>query len=285
MVENLGFNSFSCGDASGPPDEVLFESFCNESVRFTHAYTPSTMSQAAIASLLTGLYPREHGVRHNGAVGLSAKIETLAEVARDSRMKTSFISGGPPIFRRSGFSQGFDIFDDSVAPALKSLYRPASSVVSMFLDWQKPLRGGWLSFLFFADPQFVDQPTVDDLGEERESSYEGQVAEVSESIESLVKEMKRRQVWDSTTVVLVGTNGFGSENRPSDPQAVNLFADATRVVLMVKPAHTDKPGFVKPSNWKIDSNVSLADLGETLLKCSAPQVCRVQFPRWERSRF
>ncbi len=182
MVENLGFNAFSCGDSSAPPDDVLFESFCEESVRFTHAYTPSTMSQAAAASLLTGLYPREHGVRHNGPQGLSATQVSVAEVAKAAHFKTSFFSGGPPIFRRSGFSQGFDVFDDSIGLTLKNLYRPALSVVNLFLDWQKMSapKGEFVSFLFFADVQFVDQPTVDDLGEVRESSYEGQVAEVSE---------------------------------------------------------------------------------------------------------
>jgi hypothetical protein len=266
MVENLGFNSFSCGDASSPPDDVVFESFCNESVRFTHAYTPSTMSQAAIASLLTGLYPREHGVRHNGPQGLSSKLDTVAEVAHAAHMKTSFFSGGPPIFRRSGFAQGFDVFDDSIGLNLHSLYRPALNVVNLFLDWQRNQRNGFVSFLFFADAQFVDQPTTNDLGEERESSYEGQISEISESIETLVKEMKRRHIWDTTTVILVGTNGVGSEGRQAEPQAVNLFSEATRVVLMVKPSHEAKPEYVKVTNWKIDSNVSLVDLGETLLE-------------------
>jgi hypothetical protein len=268
MVENLGFNSFSCGDASGPPDDVLFESFCDESVRFTHAYTPSTMSQAAIASLFTGLYPREHGVRHNGAVGLSSKFLTVAEVARESHLKTSFFSGGPPIFRRSGFSQGFDIFDDNIGLSLKNLYRPALSNVNLFLDWQRTsvIKGGFVSFLFFADPQFIDQPTVDGLGEVRESSYEGQIAETSESIETLVKEMKRRRIWDSTTVILVGLNGIASDQRAAEPEAVNLFSESTRTVLMVKPAHQANPEYVKATNWKIDSNVSLVDLGETLLQ-------------------
>lgn len=264
MVEDLGFNAFSCGDNSGPADEVLFESFCSESVRFTHAYTPSTMSQPAIGSLLTGLYPREHAVRHNGAEGLSARLVTLPEAAR-RRYRTSFFSGGPPIFRRSGFNQGFDVFDDNIGLSLRSLYRPALTVVNLFLDWQRSVRGPFVSFLYFADPQFVDQPTVNDLGEVRESSYEGQVAEVSESIETLVKEMKRRRVWDSTTVILVGVNG-AAEERNAEPEAVNLFSEITRTVLMVKPAHDANPEYVKSSNWKIDSNVSLVDLGETLFE-------------------
>ncbi len=268
MVEDLGFNAFSCGDSSGPPDDILFESFCAEGVRFTHAYTPSTMSQAAVASLLTGLYPREHGVRHNGAQGLSAKLTTVAKVARQTRYKTSFFSGGPPIFRRSGFNQGFDLFDDSIGLNLKTLYRPALNVINLFLNWQKTEAPGgrFLSFLFFADPQFVDEPTVDDLGEVRESSYAGQVAEVSESVETLVREMKRRKIWDSTTVILVGLNGATSESRQGVPGAANLFSESTRSTLMVKPARTANPNYIIPSNYKIDSPVSLVDVGETLFE-------------------
>ena len=268
MVENLGFTSFSCGDSSNSPEEVLFESFCTESVRFTHAYTPSTMSQAAIASLLTGLYPREHGVRHNGPQFLNFKQVTVAEAAKQSGYKTSFISGGPPIWRRSGFNQGFDLFDDAIGLTYKNLYRPSINVINLFLSWQKTEApsGKFASFLFFADPQFVDQPTVDDLGEVRENSYESQLEEVSESIETLVREMKRRKIWDSTTVVLVGLNGNVSDARNGEPGAVNLYSESTRSTLMVKPARHANPDYIIPSNWKIDSNVSLVDIGETLLE-------------------
>lgn len=279
MVEKLGFNAFSCGDSSGPPEDVLFESFCSEGVRFTHAYTPSTQSQAAIASLLTGVYPREHLVRHNGAEGLSGSLLTIGEAAKESGFKTSFISGGPPIFRRSGFNQGFDLFDDSIPLSLKTLYRPALNLVNLFLDWQKTNapNGRFVSFLSFADLQFVDEPTVDDLGDVRESSYAGQVAEVSESVDTLVREMKKRKIWDTTTVILVGLNGQVPDSRAGESAAVSLFSDSTRATLMVKPARKANPDYVIPSNWKIDSPVSLVDLGETLFEMiSTPKRSRTR---------
>ncbi len=76
--------------------------------------------------------------------------------------------------------------------------------------------------------------------------------------------MKHRKIWDTTTVILVGLNGVATDVRNSEPGAVNLYGESTRTVLMVKPSHQARPEYVKPSNWKIDSNVSLVDVGETL---------------------
>ncbi|MEQ1664827.1 MAG: sulfatase-like hydrolase/transferase, partial [Bdellovibrionales bacterium] len=69
-IESLGADSFYCGK----PDSEFADGLgllCADGVRFTHAYTPSTMSQAAMASVFTGMYPKDTGVRHNGSQYLS----------------------------------------------------------------------------------------------------------------------------------------------------------------------------------------------------------------------
>ena len=154
LVENLGFGTFSCQEQTSQDDEG-FDAFCQESVRFTHAYAPSTLTQPNVVSILTGMYPTEHGVRHNGAQALSAKTVTVDEAARTKGYKTSFFSGGPPIWRRSGISQGFDTFDDNISVSLKSPYRPSSAIVDAFLNWQanRAPNGKFVGVLSFADAQ------------------------------------------------------------------------------------------------------------------------------------
>ena len=263
VVGNLGFNSFSCDDTSGAFDDVGFETFCREAVRYTHAYSVSPLGQSAVASILTGLYPREHGVRHNGAQLLNPTIETAAEVAVKKGFATSFFSGGPPIWRRSSLGQGFATFDDNVPVSLKTLYRPASAVVDLFLRWQdSDARGGnFFSVLFLADAQFADSPTLTDLGELRESSYRGQLDEVGESLSTLVNELKKRRLWDTTNVFLVGLDGKTTNTRIDEPSSLNLYSESSHVTLMIKPARKSSEGGF---NWKIDNNVSLVDVGATL---------------------
>ena len=64
-VEGLDFDSVPCLQGGGELTGGFFE-MCRDSVRFTNAYTPSIMSQAALSSILSARYPVEHGVRHNG---------------------------------------------------------------------------------------------------------------------------------------------------------------------------------------------------------------------------
>lgn len=263
MVENLGFGVISCNDGLESEEESGFQTFCEESVRFTHAYTPSTMSQAVVASILTAQYPSQHGVRHNGPQYLSATHETIGELALRRGYNTSFFSGGPPIWRRSGFSQGFEIFDDSFQLSYGRLYKPATEVVKGFLAWQErdTMKGKYLSFLYLSDLQFIDAPTTNEIGELRGSSYRSQLAEAGESLAYLIKEMKMRKIWDGTDVFLIGLNGYASEARVDQIPALNLYSESTRVTLMVKPARKVRDG---PFNWKIDSNVSLVDVGATI---------------------
>ena len=263
FVENLGFSSFSCSESAESGRDSGFQAFCDQGVRFTHAYTPSTMSQGAIASVFTGLDPHAHGLRHNGAQALSAKFETVAEAAWGRDYKTAFFSGGPPIWRRSGLAQGFEVFDDAIPIQLRGFYRPASEVVRLFLNWRESEAGQdkSLSFLFLSDLQFVDAATTNELGEVRESSFSSQLDVVDEALGRLVKEMKRRKTWDSTDVFLVGLQADPSSGRPDELPAANLFSEATRVTLMIKPARKARDGNF---NWKIDANVSLIDVGATL---------------------
>jgi Sulfatase len=261
MVEDLGFNSVSCGEGRDAAASGGFKVFCDESVRFTHAYTPSLMSQATLASLLTAKYPFEHGVRNNGAQSLAGKEETFPERALGKGYRTSFFSGGVPLLRRSGLSQGFEVFDDNINLSIKNIYRNAADVVRTFLTWHDAEVGKnkFLSFLYLNDLLMTDQPTTNELGEVRESSYRSQVDVVDEALGALIKQMKKKKIWDTTHVFLVGLQGAGV-GRSNEIPVTNLFSDGTHIALMVKPARKVRDG---PFNWKIDANVSLVDLGAT----------------------
>src|ERR1039457_5933799 len=65
-VSNFRADDLTCG-LSGDSITPQLDTICKESVRFTHAYTPSVLTIPALASILTGLYPAEHGVHRNGA--------------------------------------------------------------------------------------------------------------------------------------------------------------------------------------------------------------------------
>lgn len=258
-VEGLDFETWSCDS-----DELQgLKAFCEESVRFSHAFTPSTMSQAAMTSLMTGLYPHDHGVRHNGDNFLSAKFKTLAEGALARGYRTLFVSGGPPIWRKSGLAQGFEVFDDTMDLAPGLYYRPASEVFRLTRNWidQSDGRPAFMT-VFLADLQFPQYATRTGDGETRELSFAGQLEEIDESLGAMVKWLKEEKRWNSTHIVLLGLNSLD----PSDgeePTSLSLRSRSTQITLFIKPARKERDNVIQ---WGVDRNVSLVDVGHTMFE-------------------
>lgn len=259
-VDSFSYDKVLCNNDDQNHKHQGFHTLCTESVRFTHAYTPSLMSQSAMASVLTGMYPYEHQVWHNGSNYLSSFIKTVPEVAIEKGYRTSFFSGGPSIFKKSGLHQGFETFFDRLQLKLSYLYRPAQENFKLLLDWlvTRSHNTPFFSVVYLSDLQFPNVATKTDYGELRSPTLQGQIDEVNESLDYIFNALKRHNKWDNTNVILVGLNG---KSPTSKVKALDLSHENTRVTLLIKPAQKARDLGL---NWKIDKNVSLVDLGATL---------------------
>lgn len=262
-IDKLAMSDVNCNQE---PDSVVHSGFhilCKESVRFTHAYTTSTMSAPAMASILTGLYPYETKLRHNGG-NLAAEFDLASELALRKNYHTSFYSGGAPIFRRSGLHQGFEIFEDNITPQLSTLFRPFKKTTAYFLQWLKieSANTPFFSVIYAPDLSYTTNQTTTNLGEIRNLSFESQIDELNEGLYILIKNLKAQKRWDDTTVILVGLNGHNIEERPGEFESTNLHGENTQVALLVKLAAQKKRD--EAIYWKIDKPVSMVDIGRTL---------------------
>ena len=75
-----------------------------------HAHCVTTLPSHA--SILTGLYPYQHGARHNGGFVLGEEMPTLASILRDAGFATAAVVGAFPVASRFGLGRGFDLYDD-----------------------------------------------------------------------------------------------------------------------------------------------------------------------------
>lgn len=261
-VDRLGFDTMTCDETFLSERELDgFLSFCNQSVRFTHAFTSSTLSVPAISTLLTGLYPMEHKVRDNGDKPLSAGFDTVAEVAYRKKYHTSFFSSGAPVLRKSGLAQGFYHFDDNIEPTWTSLSRSAIDVAKLFADWHErenyPSR--FFSFLYLSDLQLSHVKLRSKQFGDNERGFMGRLRKIDEALVFAEQTLQSRKAWNSTTVILVGLNG-NPKDRDGEFTPMNLHSDNTQVVLMVKPAQKPRD---EQMSWAVDWPVSIVDLGAT----------------------
>jgi Flp pilus assembly protein TadD len=86
-------------------------------VRFDQAFTTSPLTVPAHASILSGLYPPETGVRLDGDHTLPDEVETLAERLRAAGWHTAASVGGYGLTEPWHLDQGFELFLDDLPPA------------------------------------------------------------------------------------------------------------------------------------------------------------------------
>ena len=83
--EQLSSEDLNCADERSASDSGL-ATLCNESVRFTHAFTTSLQPAAAMGSLLTASYPIQHGLRTS-----SDRIHSQIDLLSDQAIKKTFV--------------------------------------------------------------------------------------------------------------------------------------------------------------------------------------------------
>jgi arylsulfatase A-like enzyme len=151
-----------------------------EGTVFDHHYTTVNTTLAAHSSILTGLYPRNHGVGRN-FMHLSEKNLTLTEVLHAKGYTTAAFIGAFPLASLFGFNQGFDFYDEAFLGDVKQLRqeelesledevpirsgknfhneRRAELVNASFFQWlERNKQKKFFAFLHYYDPHFPYKP-------------------------------------------------------------------------------------------------------------------------------
>jgi hypothetical protein len=94
------------------------DAIAKQGIRFTNAYATSPWTAPSIASIMTSLYPINHGVQHGFIQDYKAyrqeilndKFDTLAELLKAKGYNTFAAVANVHMTEELGFSQGFDYY-------------------------------------------------------------------------------------------------------------------------------------------------------------------------------
>ena len=101
-------------DRLAPPTMPAVERFAQGAIRFSHAGTPRAKTTPAVASLLTGLYPHDHGAR-DLTTRLPDDVPTLAEAFGQAGWSTGAIVGNFVLSDElTGLARGFGTWVDDL---------------------------------------------------------------------------------------------------------------------------------------------------------------------------
>lgn len=144
------------GYAGGPARTPFFDALAAESWRFDACYAAAMLTNPAHASLMTSLYPRDHGVYDNDS-GIADGVPTLARQMQKAGYHTAAIVNFPHLNPDvANLGQGFQTM---LHGSLRE--RTAPAMTRAALEVIDTLPEPWFVWLHYTDPHAPYDPPKD----------------------------------------------------------------------------------------------------------------------------
>jgi arylsulfatase A-like enzyme len=230
----------------GRPTTPFLEELAAEAVVFEEAYEQSSWTRPSVASLLTGLFPFQHGALVS-LDGLADTALLLPEVLRESGYVTAglFTNGllRHPVF---GYHQGFDLFVDEDELPIEQLVRdvfewidsesPAPFFVFMH-TWDPHSSWGRTSEFTGRFAPATEAVTVGRGREDRElllARYDESILYTDSALRTMAAGLKDRGLWDDTIMVVTSDHGEEFWEHGAHGHGNDLYPEKLGVPLVIK---------------------------------------------------
>jgi len=261
------------------------DALAGDGIVFDRAYSHSPQTLPSHIAMLTGRLPFETGVRDDDSDLLKPNERLLAQMLRDRGYATAGIVSTGLLRRATGVAQGFDFFDDpstlpeaglsddaELTPGQRR--RDGNESEAIAEHWLDTV-GSTRVFLFLQldDPHAPHAPDhpVQAVAGASPLPYDQQIAYADEALGRFVKYLKKHQLYDQSTIVLVSDHGEGLGDHGEQQHGLFLYEEDIRVPLILKQAAGAGAG------RRVADLVQLADIVPTVLdlaKAPAPRNLR-----------
>ncbi|MAB78775.1 MAG: hypothetical protein CMJ89_05410 [Planctomycetes bacterium] len=246
--------------------------WAERSVSFDRAFSTSSWTAPAAASLFTGVYPIQHGVtmgmnayqglkRMRGDLELNRipeELETLPEFMRSLGYRTFGIADNPNICAAEGFERGFDRF-------VQFDYEGAPAVEKSLLEWGAEIRSARPFFLYlhYMDPHLPyherepwhEPSTSTDVHEQNRAAYDSEIRYFDQHLRRAFETLG---IGEDDIVIITADHGEEFGEHGDGNHLFKLYDELVRIPLLIH-----HPG-VDPEVRRVGANVSLVDILPTL---------------------
>jgi len=237
-------------------------------IRFTHAFTPSPLTNSSHTSILTGLLPSVHGVTDFG-IPLDDSHATMAELLKAKGYHTAAFIGAIILDSKTlapGLDRGFDFYDNFPSNVQSKthwdrLERRGEVVVKHAEAWLTTHPAGpRFVWVHLYDPHDPYEPPAPYSGTYKDRLYDGEIAYTDSALANFVAYLKAHTSYDNSLIVVVGDHGEGLGEHNEDTHGIFLYDSTTHVPLILKLPVGNTAGKV------IDEQVGTLDILPTVLE-------------------
>lgn len=171
LVDTLRADRLGCYGADPSPTPALDALAAGGRV-FADNVAQAAWTMPSVASIMTGLHPRSHGVLGGPEPGAAADdrdwaflpgaLPTIAGTASVAGVTTVGVSANPLVSRGTNLAHGFETFVDVPVDRRTHHWAAAGDVNAVFLDWLRANRGHrFLGYLHYMEPHDPYTPPDD----------------------------------------------------------------------------------------------------------------------------
>ncbi len=215
-------------EASATPS---FAALAARGIRFSQAYATAPTTLPSHTSMLTGLYPSEHGVHENGR-RLSDRVPVVAERLAQLGYRTAAFVSGFPLERPCGLARGFEVYDDAFGPG--KVERSSRETTDRALAWlaaadSRP-RFLWVHYYDPHEPYAPPEPYRSRFPSD---PYRGEIAAMDHELGRLIAAFEGARGGREVRIIVAADHGEGRGDHGEMLHGNLLYQGVMRVPLVV----------------------------------------------------
>jgi choline-sulfatase len=234
-IDTLRADAIGCyGGRAATPN---LDRLASMGTRFDFAHAHAVVTLPAHASILTGLYPTEHGIHDNAGFRLASKFPTLGAMLRQRGMATGAFIGSFALDSRFGLNAGFDTYDERygksiIAAGFTMPERRADAVVAAATEWLGRQQQPWFAWVHVFDPHAPYAPPAPFDRQYADSPYAGEVAFTDSALGPLL-DAARDASGRPTLVIVTGDHGEGLGDHGELTHGLFAYESTLRIPLII----------------------------------------------------
>jgi len=224
------------GSYGGKAATPALDRLAGAGVRFDFAHAHAVVTLPSHASILTGQFPFQHGVRDNSGYRLPPSARTAATLFKHAGYATGAFVGAFPLHSRFGLNAGFDIYDDRFGETRDPTdfilpERPAPAVVALAREWiRSNAARPWFAWVHVFDPHAPYRPPPP-FDSQYPRAYDGEVAATDAALAPLLTDVSESA--RPTLVIATGDHGEALGDHGERTHGLFAYESTLRVPLIL----------------------------------------------------
>jgi arylsulfatase A-like enzyme len=270
-----------------------------DSVLFSHTYSPTDSTLPSHMSMLTSLYPTNHGLvtmplggPQGESLSLDPAILTLSDLLRKEGYATSAFTGGAQVSSQFGFSKGFDFYQENKGSILNDTAESLSEKTSEWLLMNQDKKFFLFLHTYQVHAPYTPPSPYDDsflsknakwkeadiikilasrqgkysqlTQDERENLialYDGEIKYTDEQfIQPLISQLKKLNLYDQSMIIFTADHGEEFYEHKGWEHSHSVYNENIHVPLIIKFPYSKHRG------KKVESTARITDILPTILE-------------------